>query len=163
MKNNFRDRREDIDMIIIHSMGEYIGNAFAYDFLEKLGLSVHFLVDAAGNIINGPNPNKVAFHAGRSYWDGQHDLNSVSIGIELLVPGNHDWATFEQAIKKPETFTEDHYKACAKICRDAMDTYPNITKDRILRHSEVSPKKIRRDFKIDPGEGFDMEKLKDMI
>jgi len=163
MISHFRDRRKDVDMIIIHSMGEFIGQQFAYDFLDEIGLSAHFLVDSTGNIFNGPDPSKVAFHAGTSQWKGESNLNEVSIGIELLVDGHHNWESFKEAIRETENFTDAHYKRTAKLCRDAMASYPKITKDRILRHSQVSGKDVRDDPKIDPGKGFDMERLKQLI
>lgn len=163
MINNYRDRRKEVDGILIHSMGEFIGDKFAYDFLKDNNLSAHFLIDAAGNIIHGPDTSKVAFHAGLSEWKGQTNLNETFIGIEFLIFGFHNWSSFVKAIADPTSFTEDHYKSCAKICRDLMKVYPLITKDRILGHSEVSGKDVRSDPKIDPGVGFSMSKLKELI
>lgn len=163
MKEHFRDRKKEVSMIIIHSMSEYIGEEYAYDFLDRMGLSAHFLVDSIGNVIYGPSIDKVAFHAGLSFWEGEHNLNNISIGIELLINNTYDWETFKKAIKKPESFTEKHYELASKICKDLMNIYPKITKDRILRHSDVSGKEVRPDPKIDPGEGFSLSKLKSMI
>lgn len=162
MIETWKDRKKEVDKIIIHSMGESINGMFAPDFLNSLGLSAHFFIDSAGNTIYGVDHEKIAFHAGESEYKGETDLNKTSIGIELLVAGDHDWNSFKEAIKDPDTFTADQYKRCARLCRQLMNIYP-ITKDRILRHSEVSGPDVRDDYKIDPGTGFDMQRLKDLI
>jgi len=163
MNDNSKPRTKDVDIIIIHSMGEYVGDTFASEFLESIGLSAHLFVDHNGHIYFGLNIDRVAYHVGKSRWMGREFLNGTSIGIEMLIKGHHSWSTFVSAIQKPESFTDQHYERTAKICRDTMEIYPKITKSRILRHSDVSGEDVRDDPKIDPGSGFDMDRLKDLI
>ncbi len=158
-----KKRTKPIDGIIIHSMAEKISGLHAYDFLEKLGLSAHFLVSPNGDIINGVSPDRVAYHAGKSRWKDQIGLNSTFIGIEVLVKGQHNYVSFSEAIEKPEAFNYAQYESTAKICVDSINSYPDLTKDRILRHSTVSGKDVRPDPKIDPGKGFRMSLLMKLI
>lgn len=163
MIDNSRTRTKPVDGIIIHSMAEEIDGQFAYDFLDEIGLSAHYLVLPSGDIIHGPDPDRVAYHAGKSKWGEQTNLNETFVGIEVLVKGNHTYGSFLEAIKDPNTFKEKQYKACAGICNGLMNNYQRITKERILRHSTVSGPEVREDPKKDPGEGFKMSKLKEMI
>lgn len=163
MRDNFRERTRDVHGIIIHSMAEYIQQTYAYDFLDNIGLSAHYLVSPNGEIINGPNPDKVAYHAGESEWEGETNLNESFVGIEVLVAGNHNFESFVKAIAEPETFNYAQYESTSNICSDLMDVFGGITIDRILRHSTVSGKDVRKDPKIDPGEGFNMTLLKKLI
>lgn len=160
MNKHSKSRSAPADGIIIHSMAEYVGEKYCTDFLESIGLSAHFFVSPLGHIIHGVDHSRIAYHAGKSKLGEQENLNSTFIGIEVLVEGKHSWGSFVEAIKNPETFNDSQYKSTAKICRDLMIIYPDITTDRIVRHSDVSGKDVRPDPKIDPGKGFSMERLK---
>jgi len=159
---NFRERNRDVNMIIIHSMGEYIDGEYCYDFLERIGLSAHYFISHTGNLIHGVGPNYKAYHAGESEWKGVSDLNENSIGIELLIEGDYNYSSFLEAIKEDKSFTDAHYKMCAKVCRDVMNLY-GIEKDMILEHSQVSGPEVRDDPKKDPGTAFSMKRLKELI
>lgn len=164
--NNFRIRKENVDMIIVHSMGEYVGGKFAPEFLESKGLSAHYFIKPNGNIIKSiEEPNEfVMFHAGTSEWKDQSNLNENSIGIELLIEGDHNWSSFREAIKEKESFTERHYQSLEFLCSRLMKTNPLISIDRILEHSTVSGKDVRPDNpKVDPGEGWNHEFFKSML
>lgn len=158
-----KHRNKQADGIIIHSMGEYVGDMYAPEFLESIGLSAHFFVTPTGAVLHGINHNRIAFHAGKSKWNDQENLNNTFIGIEILVEGKHNYTSFLEAIKNPDTFEIQQYESTAKICRDLMEIYPNITKGRILPHSAVSGKEVRIDPKQDPGEGFEFSKLLELI
>lgn len=164
MINNSKPRNPNIevDTIIIHSMGQYIGGIHAFDFLENIGLSAHFLIEDDGNTFYGPNHNRVAYHAGVSEWKGDTNLNKNSIGIELLIAGDHNYSSFIKAIRDTHSFSESHYETLAKLCKDLMNIYPKITLDKILTHSDVSGDRVRGEGKgkVDPGSGFSMLELK---
>lgn len=146
-------------------MAEYVESVEASEFLQDIGLSAHYLVYPDGKIAVCVNPENRAYHAGVSAWKGENDLNQSFIGIEVLVPGNYTWGGFVEAIKDPESFNQQQYEACGRLCNYLMLRYPDITMDRILRHSEVSGDDVRGEGKgkIDPGTGFDMDKLKEHI
>ena len=54
-------------------------------------VSCHFLIDMLGTCYQLVDENKRAWHAGKSYWRGYKDLNSRSIGIELVNSGNEQF------------------------------------------------------------------------
>ena len=53
-------------------------------------VSCHYVVTEAGRILQLVDEAHRAWHAGRSCWAGTTDLNSASIGIEI-VNGGHDF------------------------------------------------------------------------
>ena len=50
----------------------------------------HWLIDEDGTVYRLVPEELRAFHAGLSFWAGTTDVNSRSVGIELVNPG-HDW------------------------------------------------------------------------
>src|SRR5262245_54421279 len=80
-----------IDWLVLH----YTGMASAAAALDHLcnpatGVSAHYVVEENGIVWRLVPETRRAFHAGRSCWEGQSDLNAVSVGIEIVNPG-HEW------------------------------------------------------------------------
>jgi N-acetylmuramoyl-L-alanine amidase len=129
------------DMILLH----YTGMPSARGALERLcdadaEVSAHYLVDEGGVITQMVPERLRAWHAGKSYWKGEADINSASIGIEIVNAGHDAGAPAYPVVQM---------RAVARLCRDIIGRY-SIAPDRVLGHSDVS---IGR--KIDPGEWFD--------
>lgn len=161
---NYKARTKQVNGVVVHSMGEYIDGKHASDFLKTIGLSAHYLITPEGDLIECVSPDDVAYHAGVSEWQGQTYLNSTYVGIELLVEGKHNYGSFLEAIKKPQTFKDVQYETLACVCRDLMSKYPNIDKSRIVSHSDVSGLNVRPDDpKQDVGSGFDFDRFLNLI
>lgn len=129
-------------MIVVHAMGEFLLDPkpiHASDFLAKLGLSAHALVDGKGDIYVCRDDDQGAYHA-RGY-------NTNSLGIEFLVEGHHDYGSFLEAIKG-DYITLDQWAAGVAAVESWVEAY-DIPKDRLVRHSDISPGR-----KVDPGSGF---------
>ncbi|HBR68342.1 MAG TPA: N-acetylmuramoyl-L-alanine amidase [Rhodospirillaceae bacterium] len=144
---NFDKRLNDADpsVIVLH----YTGMGNAVEALEVLcdpfaKVSAHYFVDEDGSVLNLVKDNKRAWHAGISYWKGDTDINSRSIGIEIVNPG-HEYGY--------RRFTDAQMNVVTELCRDLIKKY-NIRADHILGHSDVAPER-----KIDPGELFDWQGL----
>jgi N-acetylmuramoyl-L-alanine amidase len=136
--------------LILH----YTGMATAGEALAKLcdpndekPVSAHYMVDEDGAVYGLVDEDRRAWHAGQSYWEGIEDINSHSIGIEIVNPG-HDLGY--------RTFPPAQMKALIALCRDIMTRY-DIPSHRILAHSDIAPD--RRRNKKDPGELFDWKSL----
>jgi N-acetylmuramoyl-L-alanine amidase len=84
-----------------------------------------------------------AWHAGRSFWAGETDLNSASIGIEIVHHGHDD----------PRPFPARQIDSVAALSRDICARH-EILPGRVLAHSDIA---ISR--KIDPGEFFPWDAL----
>jgi len=96
-----------------------------------------------------------AFHAGKSLHEGVSGLNSHYLGVELLVAGTHDYASFSKAIKTPGTYTKEQFDMTVKVFKFWMKKY-NIPASRVVRHSDVSGDHVRGKGKgkTDPGKAF---------
>ena len=135
-------------LIVIHAMGENImrddrtGYEHAPDFLERMKLSAHMLVQPDGTMIRCRSDDEIAFHA--------QGFNTNSLGMEILVPGNHTYSTFVNDISKPY-LSDAQYLAAVTQCKKWIELHGSM---RILRHSDLSPGR-----KLDPGSGFPWDKF----
>lgn len=87
---NHGDRKDGKrpDMILLH----YTGMPDAAEALERLcargsEVSAHYFVFEDGRIVQLVQESRRAWHAGASFWAGETDINSCSIGIEIANPG----------------------------------------------------------------------------
>ena len=78
------------DSVILHYTGMATGQG-ALDLLRdpKSEVSSHYFIAEDGQIIQLVAEARRAHHAGVGVWKGERDLNSASIGIEIVNPG-HD-------------------------------------------------------------------------
>jgi N-acetylmuramoyl-L-alanine amidase len=134
-----------IDMLILH----YTGMPSAAAALERMcdpaaEVSAHYCIDEDGTIWRLVAEKRRAWHAGRSFWAGESDINSRSIGIELVNPG-HEFGY--------RPFPEAQIRALEALCRDILARHA-IPPARILGHSDIAPER-----KEDPGEFFPWERL----
>ena len=96
---NFNERRLPMSMIVIH----YTGMVDARAALERLRdpaaeVSAHYLIAEDGQVVRLVDEDKRAWHAGKSHWRGIDDVNSASIGIELVNPGHeHGYRPFSRS------------------------------------------------------------------
>src|SRR5262249_38089995 len=88
---NSEERKSGLraDMIILH----YTGLADPQRALTLLcdpnsKLSCHYMVYEDGDVIQMVPEAQRAWHAGVSSWEGETDINSRSIGIEIANPGH---------------------------------------------------------------------------
>ena len=142
---NFNDRKLPISMVVLHYTGmRSAGEALARLCDESSQVSAHYLIDEAGQVTNLVPEDKRAWHAGSSYWRGITDVNSASIGIELVNPG-HEWGY--------RPFPEPQMDALLPLLADIMDRH-DIPRANVVGHSDVAPAR-----KTDPGEYFDWARL----
>ena len=90
---NFGDRNKGRapDMIVLHYTGmPDVEGALARLCQAGTEVSAHYVVLEDGRIVQCVPEAKRAWHAGVSYWAGEEDINSCSIGIEIVNRG-HDW------------------------------------------------------------------------
>lgn len=137
----------DLDMLVLH----YTGMASGREALARLcdpasKVSAHYLVEEDGTIIKLIAESRRAFHAGLSSWRGATDINSRSIGIEI-VNGGHDFGL-------PD-FPARQIEAVIRLCKDIQSRW-RIPAANILAHSDIAPSRKR-----DPGEKFPWRLLYD--
>jgi N-acetylmuramoyl-L-alanine amidase len=133
------------DCVILHYTGMPTGEA-ALALLRdaKSEVSSHYFVWEDGRIVQLAREDRRAWHAGVSFWKGERDLNSASIGIEIVNPG-HDGGS--------PPFAEPQIDALIALLKDIVTRHA-IRPERILAHSDIAPSR-----KIDPGEKFPWARL----
>jgi len=133
------------DMILLHYTGMRDGQA-ALDRLcaRESKVSAHYVVFEDGRIVQCVPEAQRAWHAGISYWAGETDINSRSIGVEIVNPG-HDFGYPKYPLRQ--------IAAVIALCRSIL-TRHRVPADRVLGHSDVAPGR-----KLDPGEKFPWELL----
>ena len=142
---NFNDRLHPLDMLVLHYTGMENGPAALARMRDPAAeVSAHYMVEEDGTVFVLVPEGKRAWHAGRSRWQGDEDLNSRSVGIEI-VNGGHDFGL--------PPFPDVQVEAVIELCRDILSRWP-IPQDRIVGHSDIAP-----DRKQDPGERFPWKRL----
>lgn len=103
-------------------------------------VSCHYLACEDGRVVQMVPEDRRAWHAGQSSWEGVSDINSHSIGIEIVNPG-HEWGYRD--------FPAAQMTAVRALCRDIVGRHA-IRPHHVLGHSDIAPLR-----KTDPGERFD--------
>ncbi|PHR59836.1 MAG: N-acetylmuramoyl-L-alanine amidase [Robiginitomaculum sp.] len=137
---NFDDRSLPISMLVLH----YTGMQSATHALERLcdplaKVSAHYVIDEQGEVFALVPEDRRAWHAGLSCWQDVTDINSASIGIEI-VNGGHDFGL--------PGFPEAQMLALIELCSAILARH-KIAPQNIVGHNEIAPGR-----KIDPGERF---------
>lgn len=160
---NERPKNQEIDLIVIHSISlppriynrDHIEQFFLnkldvslhsfYEEIKDLKVSAHILIKRSGEVIQFVPFNKRAWHAGKSSFNGVHDCNNFSIGIEL--EGSDE-----------DHFEDEQYETLCRLTSILMSEYNLITKERIKGHSDIAPGR-----KTDPGNLFDWSRYLDNV
>lgn len=139
---NHGDRRgQRPELIVLH----YTGMADAASARARLcdplaEVSAHWLIDEAGRAEQLVCETRRAWHAGAGAWQGQGDVNSRSIGIEIANPGTRP-------------FTAPQMTSLTTLLRAIMARW-QIPAQAVIAHSDMAPGR-----KSDPGPRFDWEGL----
>jgi N-acetylmuramoyl-L-alanine amidase len=142
---NWNERKLPVSMVVLH----YTGMQSAEAALDRLcdpaaELSAHYMIDEDGTVIRLVDEDKRAWHAGRSYWRGVTDINSASVGIELVNPG-HEFGY--------RPFSDAQMESLVPLLADIVRRH-GISPANVIGHSDVAPAR-----KTDPGELFDWDML----
>ncbi len=144
---NFGERRGygQPNCVILHYTGMPTGEAALKTLTDPAcEVSSHYLVWEDGAIDQLVAERDRAWHAGKSWWKGETDLNSASIGIEIVNPG-HDGGS--------PPFPDRQVEATIALLQDIGARWA-IVSERILAHSDIAPARKR-----DPGEAFPWARL----
>ncbi len=134
-------------ILIMHYTGlETVERAIDVLSRPDCKVSCHYVVDVDGSITQMVAEEHRAWHAGVSFWRGETDINSASIGIEIQNPGHtHGYPDFPAA----------QMRSVARLAADIVRRH-GMAKSNVLAHSDIAPGR-----KIDPGEKFDWKGLAD--
>ncbi|MCE7999395.1 MAG: N-acetylmuramoyl-L-alanine amidase [Rhodobiaceae bacterium] len=133
------------DMLLLHYTGMETGEGALERLCDPAAqVSAHYLVFEDGRIVCMVDEGRRAWHAGVASWAGEADINSRSIGIEIVNPGHE--------LGYPD-FPDAQIEAVTALAGDIVSRR-DIAAVRVLAHSDVAP-----DRKADPGEKFPWGRL----
>ncbi len=133
------------DCLILHYTGMADGpSAINWLCNPDSQVSCHYVVEEDGRVLQLVAEARRAWHAGRSSWAGNTDMNSASIGIEIVNAGHPGGL--------PD-YPDAQIASVIALCRDLVGRHP-IPPERVLAHSDVAPGR-----KEDPGERFPWSRL----
>ncbi|MEP6340706.1 N-acetylmuramoyl-L-alanine amidase [Parasphingorhabdus sp.] len=142
---NFDQRKLPVTILVMHYTGmKDAASAINWLANPDAKVSAHYVVTEDGQIVQMVNEENRAWHAGRGYWRGIEDVNSASIGIEIVNPG-HEWGYVP--------FPEEQMDSVTRLASEIVGRH-NIAKSNIIGHSDLAPAR-----KQDPGELFDWGRL----
>lgn len=144
---NFGPRKDVVrpDMIVLHYTGMETGEgAEAWLCAPESQVSSHYIVHENGRIVQMVRESDRAWHGGKSSWKGATDINSLSVGIEIVNPGH---------TLGYRNFPRRQIESVIELCRGVIGRN-GIAPERVLAHSDVAPGR-----KVDPGERFPWREL----
>lgn len=177
-KNKRKFVTSNLDTIVIHyTAGRNAKNSTQYLARNDIKASAHIVIDRNGTIYQLVAFDIIAWHAGRSVWDGRKSLNNYSIGIELdnagplekkgsnyitwfkktIYPDDVVFAQQRNETKKQywHIYTEKQIEVCRTVCELLISRYNIKT---ILGHEEISPGRKR-----DPGPAFPLDEFRNNL
>ena len=131
---NFDQRRPSY-VILHHTTDDTAEEALRTLTSPSSRVSSHYLIARDGTIVYLVDEAARAWHAGESFWAGQRDLNSASIGIELDNNGM-------------EPFPEPQIAALLSLLGDLKSRY-RLPVTSFLAHGDIAPGR-----KVDPSAFF---------
>ncbi|MDO9429429.1 MAG: N-acetylmuramoyl-L-alanine amidase [Methylobacterium sp.] len=143
--NHGERRSGPVDLLILH----YTGMESAAAALQRLAnpvaeVSAHYVVLEDGRVVQMVPEGRRAWHAGRGSWAGITDINSRSLGIEIVNAGHTGGLPAYPAAQVASVIA---------LCGDLTGRW-SIPAHRVLAHSDVAPER-----KEDPGEHFSWDAL----
>ncbi len=142
---NFDERLLPITMIVLHYTGMIDGpSAIARLRDPAAKVSAHYVVEEDGTVIRMVDEADRAWHAGQSLWRGITDVNSASVGVEIVNPG-HEFGY--------RPFAPEQLEALIPLVADIKQRHA-ISRGDVVGHSDIAPRRKR-----DPGELFPWSKL----
>ena len=142
---NFNDRKLPISLLVLHYTGMETGEAACARLCDEAAqVSAHYVLHEDGKIETLVDEDHRAWHAGVSEWNGITDVNSASIGIEI-VNGGHNVPLPDGSLPP---YKDAQILALIKLCKEIIDRH-DIKPRNIVGHSDIAPGR-----KEDPGEHF---------
>ena len=134
------DQRRPGYVVLHHTGSSSAEHSLATLTRPGSGVSSHYLIDRNGRLYYLADERSRAWHAGESYWGGQRDLNSASIGIELDNNGL-------------EPFAEPQIEALLALLSGIKTRY-RLPASAFLGHGDIAPGR-----KVDPSALFPWRRL----
>ena len=164
---------DKIRFIVIHyTAGSSRQSSVDHFIQSETKASAHVILGKDGKITQLIPFNKIAWHAGKSEYQGYSSLNSCSIGIEIDNVGTLEkredsfYSWFGKKVenynvvradnKYWEAYDEWQLNTAFDLCELLFKTYDSIID--VVGHRDISPGR-----KPDPGPHFPIDKFRDLI
>ena len=164
-----RNQNSRINFLVIHFTTENFADSM--DLLTKPSdnpVSSHYLIpepydpsygERALRVFRLVDESRRAWHAGKSYWNGEESLNDRSIGIELV---NRSYCVDDTPEDDTDTreycvfpdFADEQITLLIRLAEEILARYPEIDPTDIVGHADVAPQR-----KVDPGPRFPWQHL----
>ncbi len=136
---NFDERRPGF-VVIHHTSSDSTARAIRILTDASSKVSAHYVIGREGRLFQLVDERARAWHAGDSRWGGNADLNSSSIGIELVNTGE-------------EPFAEPQITTLLSLLSELRERY-RIPAANYLGHGDIAPGR-----KADPSRYFPWQRL----
>jgi N-acetylmuramoyl-L-alanine amidase len=147
---NHDERRAPLAFLVLHYTGMESGEAALARLCDpQAKVSSHYMVWEDGRVTRLVDESRRAWHAGQSRWQGLDDINSRSIGIEI-VNGGHDVPLPDGTLPP---YPDAQVDAVIRLGTDILVRH-SLAPAAVLGHSDIAPRR-----KIDPGEHFPWPRL----
>ena len=139
---NFGERRGGfgVDLVVLHYTVLDRDAALSRLCDQAAEVSAHYLVDRDGALATLVDERHRAWHAGAGDWGGRDDVNSRSVGIELVNCG-------------AEPFSNAQMRTLERLLADLLRRH-RLPPQAVIGHSDMAPHR-----KSDPGPRFDWRRL----
>lgn len=123
-------------IVIHHTAGGSFASNMRYLSSSPKQASVHFVIGENGEAGKIGDPKDILWHAGNGSWGKTPNVNYNMLGIEVVGFGNPN---------------QKQYDKLTDLVKYLIKTFPSISKENIVRHSDVTQakeftsKKILRD------------------
>ncbi|KGK41730.1 hypothetical protein LH51_12355 [Nitrincola sp. A-D6] len=166
--------------IVIHYTGGSTVESAVSTFKNRNSqTSAHLVIGKDGSTVQMARFHERCWHAGRSEWQGTRNLNSYSVGIELVnwgwlmgEPGHwRSWAgtpvedegvvrmahKYDGQLRGWEAYSPEQMQTTIDIVRALLQHY-QLSPEAIVGHDDISPGR-----KQDPGPAFPMVRFRNML
>ncbi len=137
--HNSRPADAPIDTLIVHYTALEFEASITHLSCPEKGVSTHYVVDRDGTLVQLVSLSRRGWHAGMSSLHGRPDVNSYSVGLDLVFVPATD-----------REFTAVQYRVLGQLTRALLAILP-ISTSNIVGHEDVALPPGR---KTDPGPAF---------
>lgn len=140
-----KSQNSRVDFVVLHYTSA--SNEASLKILSQRNVSSHYLItdEPRPRVYLLVDENRRAWHAGVSQWYGRTDMNSGSIGIEIVNQGRQGDAW--------EPYSPAQIRVLTILLKDIVARH-QIKALNIVGHSDIAPQR-----KIDPGPLFPWREL----
>ncbi len=138
--HNERPANVTIDTLVVHFTALDFAPSVEHLSCPDKEVSTHYVIDRDGTLVQLVSVARRGWHAGIGELHGRGDVNSYSVGLDLVFVPNRD-----------VEYSAAQYRVLAELTRALVAVLP-IKRENIVGHEHVARPRGRKN---DPGPAFD--------